>query len=44
MAKPKWLSWVNHHRLMETLGCILPAEADANCDRQLTGQAATVAA
>jgi hypothetical protein len=28
-------AWFNHHRLMEPLGYIPPAEAEANCYRQL---------
>lgn len=25
----EWVAWFNHHRLMETLGYIPPAEAEA---------------
>jgi len=27
---PEWVAWFNHHRLMEPLGYIPPAEAEAN--------------
>ena len=30
-----WLSWFNHHRLLEPIGYIPPAEAEANYYRQL---------
>ncbi len=26
----EWVSWFNHHRLLEPLGTIPPAEAEAN--------------
>jgi len=32
------VSWFNHHRLLEPIGYIPPAEAEANYYRQLTGQ------
>ena len=32
--------WFNHHRLLEPIGHIPPAEAEANCDRHLAEQAA----
>jgi transposase InsO family protein len=38
LATLNWVSWFNHHRLMEGLGYIPPAEAEANYYRQLTGQ------
>jgi transposase InsO family protein len=38
IATLNWVSWFNHHRLMEGLGYIPPAEAEANYYRQLTGQ------
>ncbi|KAB0601732.1 IS3 family transposase, partial [Cupriavidus pauculus] len=31
----EWVAWFNHHRLMEPLGNIPPAEAEANYYRQL---------
>ena len=40
LATLNWVSWFNHHRLMEGLGYIPPAEAEANYYRQLTGQVA----
>lgn len=30
LATLKWDSWFNHHRLLEPIGCIPPAEAEAN--------------
>jgi putative transposase len=39
----EWVSWFNHQRLMEPLGYIPPAEAEANYYRQLNGQAAVAA-
>jgi putative transposase len=38
----EWLSWFNHHRPLEPIGYIPPAEAEANYYRQLTGQTETV--
>ena len=35
LATLEWVSWFNHHRLMEPLGYIPPAEAEANYYRQL---------
>jgi transposase InsO family protein len=35
------VSWFNHHRLMEGLGYIPPAEAEANYYRHLTEQPAS---
>jgi putative transposase len=43
IATLNWVSWFNHHRLMEGLGYIPPAEAEANYYRQLTGQPASEA-
>ncbi len=40
LAKLNWVSWFNHHRLMEGLGYIPPAEAEAIHYRQMTGQVA----
>jgi putative transposase len=39
LATLEWVSWFNHHRLMESLGYIPPAEAEANYYRQFTEQA-----
>jgi transposase InsO family protein len=35
----EWVAWFNHHRLLEPLGYIPPAEAEANYYQQLSGQA-----
>ncbi|BEP60029.1 hypothetical protein GmRootV213_05830 [Variovorax sp. V213] len=43
-ATLEWVSWFNHHRLLEPIGYIPPAEAEANYYRQLASQAATAAA
>ena len=43
LATLEWVAWFNHPRLMEPLGCIPPAEAEANYDRQLACQAANPA-
>ena len=34
MATLEWVSWFNHHRLLEPIGYIPPAEAEANYWRQ----------
>jgi putative transposase len=39
LATLEWVSWFNHHRLLEPIGYIPPAEAEANYYRQLTSQA-----
>ena len=43
-ATLEWVSWFNHHRLLEPIGYIPPAEAEANYYRQLASQATEVAA
>ena len=43
LATLEWVSWFNHHRLLEPIGYIPPAEAEANYYRQLANQAATPA-
>ena len=43
-ATLEWVSWFNHHRLLEPIGYIPPAEAEANYYRQLASQATTVEA
>ena len=43
LATLEWVSWFNHHRLLEPIGYIPPAEAEANYYRQLASQAPTVA-
>jgi transposase InsO family protein len=35
LATLEWVSWFNHHRLLEPIGYIPPAEAEANYFRQL---------
>ncbi|MCZ8235627.1 MAG: IS3 family transposase [Inhella sp.] len=42
LATLEWVAWFNHHRLMEPLGYLPPAEFEANYHRQRAGQAATV--
>ena len=44
LATLEWVSWFNHHRLLEPIGYIPPAEAEANYYRQLASQATSVAA
>ncbi|MEY8690076.1 MAG: IS3 family transposase [Leptothrix sp. (in: b-proteobacteria)] len=43
LATLEWVSWFNHHRLLEPIGYIPPAEAEANYDRQLASQATVTA-
>jgi putative transposase len=38
LATLEWVSWFNHHRLLEPIGYIPPAEAEANHYRQLAGK------
>ncbi len=33
LATLNWVHWFNHDRLMESMGCIPPAEAEANFDQ-----------
>jgi transposase InsO family protein len=42
LATLEWVSWFNHHRLLEPIGYIPPAEAEANYYRQLASQTPTV--
>ena len=44
LATLEWVAWFNHHRLLEPIGYIPPAEAEANYYRQLACQPATVMA
>ena len=44
LATLQWVSWFNHHRLLEPIGYIPPAEAEANYYRQLANQASMVVA
>ena len=41
-ATLEWVSWFNHHRLLEPIGYIPPAEAEANYYRQLASQITAV--
>lgn len=43
LATLQWVSWFNHHRLLEPIGYIPPAEAEANYYRQPASQATKVA-
>ncbi|WP_439332986.1 IS3 family transposase, partial [Xanthomonas citri] len=44
LATLEWVSWFNHHRLLEPIGYIPPAEAEANYYRQLASQNTDVVA
>ena len=44
LATREWVSWINNHRLLEPIGYIPPAEAEANYYRQLASEAAGVVA
>ena len=43
LATLQWVSWFIHHRRLESIGYIPPAEAEANYYRQLASQAAMAA-
>lgn len=43
LATQEWVGWFNHHRLMELLGYIQPAEAEANYYRRLCNAVAVPA-
>ena len=43
LATLEWVSWFNHHRLLEPIGYIPPAEAEANYYRHLAEQATVTA-
>ena len=43
LATLEWVSWFNHHRLLEPIGYIPPAEAEENYYRQLASQSAILA-
>ncbi len=43
-ATLEWVDWFNRRRLLESIGNIPPAEAEANYYRQLASQATAVAA
>ncbi len=40
LATLEWVSWFNHHRLLEPIGYIPPGEAETNYYRQLAGESA----
>ena len=42
LATLEWVSWVNHHRLLEPIGYIPPAEAEAQYYRQLANKDAAI--
>ena len=42
LATLEWVAWFNHHRLLEPIGYIPPAEAEANYYRQLASQVSTM--
>jgi putative transposase len=44
LATLEWVAWFNNHRLLEPIGYIPPAEAEANYYRLLASQPAAVAA
>ena len=44
LATLQWVSWFNHHRLLEPIGYIPPAEAEANYYRHLASQTSMVEA
>jgi putative transposase len=44
LATLQWVAWFNNHRLLEPIGYIPPAEAEANYYRQLASQATEVVA
>ncbi len=44
LATLEWVAWFNNHRLLEPIGYVPPAEAEANYYQQLASQATTVVA
>ena len=44
LATLEWVSWFNNHRLLEVIGYVPPAEAEANYYRHLASHATEVAA
>ncbi len=42
LATLEWVHWFNHHRLLEPIGNIPPAEAEVNDYRQLAESAMSV--
>lgn len=43
LATLEWVAWFNHHRLLESIGYIPPAEAEANYYSQFTTTAVAFA-
>lgn len=43
LATLEWVAWFNHHRLLESIGYIPPAEAEANCYRRFASNTAVSA-
>jgi transposase InsO family protein len=43
LATLTWIAWFNEHRLLAPIGYIPPAEAEANCYRNIAEQAALAA-
>jgi transposase InsO family protein len=43
LATLEWVSWFNHHRLLEPISYTPPAEAEANYYRKLASQTAVAA-
>jgi transposase InsO family protein len=43
LATLEWVHWFNHHRLLEPIGYIPPAEAEANYWRRLTANSELIA-
>ena len=41
MTTLEWVSWFNHHRLLEPVGHIFPVKVEENYFRQLASQIAT---
>ena len=42
LATLEWMAWFNHQRLLEPIGYLPPAEAEANYHRQLAEQCVAV--
>ncbi|MCM0045811.1 MAG: IS3 family transposase, partial [Burkholderiaceae bacterium] len=43
LATLQWVHWFNHNRLLEPIGYVPPAEAEANYWRQLASEVTPVA-
>jgi transposase InsO family protein len=41
LATLEWVTWFDHHRLLEPIGYIAPAEAEASYFRQLAEKTET---